>query len=30
MTIEIRKGTVEDLPTLQKMSIETFRDTFQN
>jgi len=30
MTIEIRKCTLEDLSTLQKMSIETFRDTFED
>lgn len=29
MTIEIRNGTLEDLSMLQKMSIETFRDTFE-
>lgn len=30
MTIEIRKCTLEDLSMLQKMSIETFRDTFKD
>lgn len=29
MTIEIRKCTLEDLAALQKISAETFRDTFQ-
>lgn len=30
MSIEIRKCTLEDLPVLQKISMETFRDTFQD
>lgn len=30
MAIEIEKGTLKDLSTLQKMSTETFRDTFKD
>lgn len=30
MTINIKKCTFEDLDLLQKISIETFKDTFQN
>lgn len=29
MTIEIKKISIEDLPMLQKISIETFADTFE-
>lgn len=30
MSIEVKKCTVEDLQILQKVSVETFRDTFQD
>ena len=30
MTIHLQRCTVEDLPLLQKISIETFRDTFEH